>query len=180
MKKDILEKVEIPQGIGVEIDHDFITIKFEDKEIKKRFNHEGISLEKKGEEFVLESKKATKREAKVIGTIKSHLKNMIQGVQEGFEYKLALEYVHFPFTIEISGNDVIVKNFLGEKKPRKGKLIPGVEVIIEKNEITVKSHDKEIAGQMAANLEKMTFVKERDRRKFQDGIYITEKCGRAI
>jgi large subunit ribosomal protein L6 len=180
MKKEIIEKIEVPQEIEFELDHEEVKLKYEGKETKKRFNLTNISLKKQGNEIIIEGKKSTKAEAKMIGTIRAHLKNMIKGLKENFEYKLAIEYVHFPMTVEVSGNEVVIKNFLGEKKPRKCKVLKNAEVKINKSEIIVSSFDKEIAGQMAANLEKTTIVKGKDKRKFQDGIYITEKCGRAI
>ena len=91
-------------------------------------------------------------------------------------------YVHFPVTLELNKdrNEITIKNFLGEKKPRKCKLLPGAEIEINKNTIIIKSSDKNIAGQNAANLETATKIRNRDRRKFQDGIFIVEKCGRPI
>jgi large subunit ribosomal protein L6 len=67
---------------------------------------------------------------------------------------------------------------LGEKIPRYANIISGVEINVKGQEITITSHDIEAAGQTAANIEKATKVRNRDRRIFQDGIYIVEKPGR--
>jgi len=182
MKLDITEKVEIPEGIEVEISGANVIVKSGDKENKKKFNFEIISAKKEGNEIVLSVKKGTKRERKMINTIRAHLNNMIKGVQENFVYELEIAFVHFPMTVEIDEGkkEIAIKNFLGEKKPRICNIIDGAEVKIDGKIITVESYNKEIAGQMAANLEKETKVKKKDVRKFQDGIYITSKCGKAI
>ncbi|MGB9830609.1 MAG: 50S ribosomal protein L6, partial [Fervidicoccus fontis] len=73
------------------------------------------------------------------------------------------------------GDVILVKNFLGEKSPRKARIMPGVKVKIEKEDVIVEGLDIEAVGQTAANLEQATKVKEYDRRVFMDGIYIYEK-----
>ena len=44
-----------------------------------------------------------------------------------------------------------------------------------KVEVVVSGIDKEKVGQTSANIERCTTVKNRDRRVFQDGIYLLEK-----
>ena len=100
---------------------------------------------------------------------------MIRGVNEGFTYELKICSGHFPMTVKKEGEEVVISNFLGEKIPRKSKIIQGVDLEVKGDMIIVKSPDREKAGQTAANLEKATFIKKRDRRIFQDGCYIVSK-----
>jgi large subunit ribosomal protein L6 len=81
--------------------------------------------------------------------------------------------------LKLDKNKLIISNFLGEKVSRHATILPNVDVQIKGAKITITSNDKEAAGQTAANIEKASIVRNRDRRVFQDGIYIIEKPGRA-
>ena len=180
MKKGIFQEIEIPEEVEAEINGSILTVKGKEGEIKRIFNTNKIILEKKDNKISVGNKKATKSEKKMINTIISHVKNMIKGVQDKFEYKLKVCSSHFPISVEFKENEAIIKNFLGEKIPRKSKILEKVEIKIDNDIITVSSFDKELAGQTAANLEKATRIKTRDRRIFQDGIFIINKAGKKI
>jgi len=182
MKQNIIEKIEIPAEVEVSIENNEIIIKLGDKENKRKFSYYGIEIKKENNNIIIEAKQASKKEMKVANTIKAHINNMLLGLQQSFEYKLEITFVHFPMNVEHDkeNNQIVIKNFLGEKKPRTAKILPGVEIIIDKNIITLTSHNKELAGQTAGNFEKATHIRNKDRRKFQDGIYLTEKPGRKI
>jgi large subunit ribosomal protein L6 len=182
MKKQLTEKIEVPEGIEFSVEDNLVTLKSGDKENSRRFNFYGVELKKEGKDIVIEAKHSRKKELQVVYTTKSHIKNMLAGLQEPFEYKLEIAFVHFPMTVELDKetNVLKIKNFLGEKRDRSAKILPGVEVDLGKNKITLKSHDIELAGQTAANIEKATHIRQKDRRKFQDGIYMTERPGGKI
>jgi len=180
MKTDIEKIIEIPDGIEVNVDGTEISAKGKEGENKRKFNIKKIKIEKQDGKLRLFCKNGTKKEKKIINTIASHIKNMIVGVGEKFEYKLKICTSHFPITVEVKEDEAVIKNFLGEKIPRKVKIPAGVEVENDKQEIKVKSVDKELAGQTAANFERATRIPMKDRRVFQDGIFMTSKSGREI
>ena len=101
---------------------------------------------------------------------------MVKGVTDGFTYNLKAVYSHFPMTLAVKGNVFVVNNYFGERVPRNADILEGVEVKVNnKVEVVVSGIDKENVGQTAANIERCVTVKNRDRRVFQDGIYLVGK-----
>ena len=168
MKEDLLEKIKVPESVNVEVKMKTVKMKSDKGELERTFEGR-ISIKQEGDEITLESKQARKQEKRMLMTIKAHLKNMIKGLTDGFIYKMKVAHVHFPMSVAVEGSDLIIKNFLGETKPRKAKIREGVKVNVKKDEITIESINIEYAGQTAGNFEKATKVKGRDTRIFQDG-----------
>jgi large subunit ribosomal protein L6 len=180
MRKQFEQAITIPEGVQIRKDGKFIFVKGAHGEISKEMNFRKLKTESKDGKFIISHASSTRNEKRMINTITAHVKNMIKGVKDKFEYKLKVCSSHFPINVEIKGNEVFIKNFLGEKTPRKCKIPKGAEVEINKDIITVKSASKETAGQASANFEAATKVRNRDRRVFQDGIFITSKNGKEI
>ena len=176
----IREEIEIPENITIDVDGSEVIVKSGGKELRRTLSYPNVSIKKEDNKIVIESSYPRKKQAAIIGTFASHINNMIKGVSEGFEYKLKIRYAHFPMKISVKGNEVIIDNFLGEKHPRKAKILEGVNVKVSGEDIIVSGIDKEKTGQTAANIEQATRVKGRDTRVFQDGIYIVEKAGKVL
>ncbi len=180
MKKDLSQIIEIPGRVEAEVVGNKVIVKGPQGANEREFRTTNLKLEKKGNEIIIGNKKSSKKEKRNMNSIAAHIRNMIKGIQEKFEYKLKVCFSHFPITVEIKGHEAIIKNFLGEKTARKAKIPAGVEIKVDKDVVTITSSDVEKAGQAAANLETATRIVNRDRRVFQDGIFITSKAGEEI
>ena len=179
MKLDLNEQVEMPEGVSAAVAEGIVTVKGPQGEVKKTMNHPRITITVEGNVVKIDSPQSSKREKKQVFTYRAHLRNMVKGVQDPYVYKVKICSGHFPMNVSHSGKEFSVKNFLGEKVPRTITIMDGADVKVEGDMITITSCDKEIAGQVAADMEQLTRVTNRDRRIFQDGLYIVEKAGAA-
>lgn len=181
IKKKLIEEIEIPENINASFDKDELVMKKNNNELRRKLNP-AIGLKIEGNKILIKPRKTTRKEKKIFGTFKAHIKNMIKGLNEGFKYKLQIANVHFPMTAtyDKEKKELVIKNFLGEKKDRRIKIISGVDVSVNKNIIELESSDIEKAGQSAANIEKGAKVRNKDRRIYQDGIFIVEKPRRSF
>lgn len=115
-------------------------------------------------------------------TVCSHIQNMIQGVTKGFCYKMRAAYSHFPINVTLlkdAGRDVVeVRNFLGERRMRRVTMHEGVKVeksAAVKDEFVLTGNDLEKVSSSAALIHESCLVRNKDIRKFLDGIYVSEK-----
>jgi len=174
------EKVEIPENMTVSRKDDQITVIGENGELKKVFDNPVIKIEIGDDNITLSAIEPTKREKALLGTYTSHLRNMIEGAQEDYEYKLKIIYSHFPVKVRVEGNEVVIENFIGESKPRKAQILGDTNAQIKGDQIILNGPNKEEVAQTAANIELTTRIQGTDPRVFQDGIYIVEKAGKPI
>ncbi len=172
--KELKTAVSIPAGINVSIEENKILVKGPKGALEKTLPPK-VKLEKQKDSLWLITKNATKKEKKLLNTFTSHIKNMVKGVSEGYTYKLKICSGHFPMHVSLEKDCFVIKNFLGEKVPRKAKIFSDVQLEIKNDIIIVSGVNKESTGQTAANIEKATRIVNRDLRVFQDGIYIIEK-----
>ncbi len=172
--------VEIPEGVEVEIDGNDVAgyrvkVKGPLGENERVLKFRGVFIEKLDSKVRVYTNNKRKKLKAMVGTFATHIENLVRGVKEGFEYKLKIVYSHFPMKVRVEGNEVVIENFLGEKHPRRAKIVGRAKVTVSGNEITVSGIDIEECGQTAANIEQATKIKRLDVRVFQDGIYIVKK-----
>ena len=169
--------VEIPEGVTATLaDNGDVSIGGPNGSLSRNFSSSRLSIHQEGGALLVRVELPRRKEKALAGTWNAHLNNMVKGVTDGFTYSLKAFYSHFPMTLAVQGNELVVNNYFGERVPRRAQILAGVEVkVSNKVEITVTGYDKEAVGQTAANIERCATVKNRDRRIFQDGIYLLEK-----
>ena len=178
MPKEVIvrEEIPIPEGVSVEINGKKVRVKGPKGEVVRDFSFaRNVRILKEDNKVVVESYFAKRKQKAVTYSIAAHIQNMIDGVTKGFRYKLKIIYSHFPVTVKVEGDKVVIENFLGEKAPRIAKIVGNVKVTVTKQDIIVEGVNIEEVGQTAANVERATKIKDLDRRVFVDGIYIYEK-----
>lgn len=115
-------------------------------------------------------------------TVTTHIENMIVGVTKGFQYKMRFAYAHFPINVSLTkdGNTPVVeiRNFLGERRVRRVAMLDGVSIVrstANKDELVLEGNDIEKVSGSAALVHESCLVKNKDIRKFLDGMYVSEK-----
>jgi large subunit ribosomal protein L6 len=167
--------VEIPENVEGMLDGRTVTIKGEKGELTRDFSHAPINIQLDGKTVTVQASWPRKKEAALVGTVRSHIQNMIKGVTKGFTYKLKIVFSHFPITVKIQGKTLTIQNFTGERNPRKAKIMGDTKVTVKGDDIIVQGINLEDVSQTAANIQNATKIRNKDPRVFLDGIYVSEK-----
>lgn len=174
----IEEEIEIPKGVTFTLEGKNASAKGKLGVVSKDFSHaKSIEMELKDNKITIRAYFPRKTTMALVNTIKFTLRNMFEGVLKGYTYKMKIIFVHFPITVEpVKNSDkILIKNFQGERAPRVTFTIGNVKVNATKEEVIVTGTDKENVGQTCANIQKKCRIRKKDKRIFQDGIYIYEK-----
>lgn len=168
------KELEVPEGVNVEIDGKTVKVSGEKGQVERTFKHfHDIKMEKKGNKIVVSSESERRKVKGMIGTIVAHTQNMIKGVKNGYTYNMKVVYSHFPVSVKVQGDRVLINNFIGEKTPRIAKIVGSTQVQVNGKDVTLTGINKEEVGQTMGNIEQSCRIVGKDRRIFQDGIYFT-------
>ena len=167
--------IAIPEGVSVRLEGRTLSIKGKLGEAKKHFDKVNINLAVQGNKVTLSPFSAKKKDNVIINTVASIVNNMVTGVTKGFTYRLKVVYAHFPITVKVKGDQVLVENFVGERSPRVSQIVGSCKVSVEGDDVVVKGVSLEDVGQTAANVELATKIRRKDQWVFLDGVYIYHK-----
>lgn len=167
------ETVEIPGDVDASYEDGVLRVEKDDTEVSKRLEHAQIQVDT-NDKVVFSTDSERKDIQSIVKTFRSHLKNMLEGLEEDHVYRLKGVYAHFPMTIKQQGEEIHIENFMGERAPRVIEVMDNVQVSINGDDLELRSPDKEAVSQTAARIEQACSKGNRDPRTFQDGIYIVE------
>jgi len=172
---EISKIIQVPDGVEVNVEGRKVTVKGAKGTLTRDFSYVPISIEGNGKTVRVWAEWPRKKEASLVGTIYSHIQNMITGVEKGFSYKLKIVFSHFPIAVKVQGKKVVIENFTGERRARRVKIVGDVQVKVQSEDVVVEGLNLEDVSQTAANIEQATKVKKKDPRVFLDGIYVYER-----
>ncbi|SAM85159.1 probable RPL9A-ribosomal protein L9.e [Ustilago bromivora] len=174
----------VPADITVSISSRVFTVKGPRGSLTKSLKHMNLDARiiksPSGQKIKFIVWHANRKHAACLRTASACVANMIKGVTVGFQYKMRAVYAHFPINIIIAGDkkSAEIRNFLGEKRVRNIEMLDGVTIQedkAQKDQVFVEGNDIDLVSQSAALLHGATLVRNKDIRKFLDGIYCTGK-----
>ncbi|EDR12912.1 60S ribosomal protein L9 [Laccaria bicolor S238N-H82] len=183
--RDVLktEELEIPSNVEITIKSRLITVTGPRGTLTKNVRHVDMDirlLKGKTTKVTLAVWQGGRKHVACLRTIRSLINNMITGVTKGFQYKMRAVYAHFPINciIQEDGHSVEIRNFLGEKTVRHVNMLSGVVVAeskAQKDELILEGNDIDMVSQSAASIQGVCRVRNKDIRKFLDGIYVSDR-----
>jgi large subunit ribosomal protein L6 len=172
---EVSRTIEVPDDVTLDVTGKTVSVKGTKGNLTRDFSYASVAIDGEGRNVRISAKWPRKKETALVGTICSHINNMIVGVTKGYSYKLKIVFSHFPISVKTQGKSVFIENFTGERRPRSVKIVGDVKVKIEPEDIIIEGINLEDVSQTAANIEQSTKVRRKDPRVFLDGIYIYER-----
>ncbi|KAI4240584.1 MAG: hypothetical protein L6R40_005072 [Gallowayella cf. fulva] len=172
-------------AVGVHIKSRLVSVEGPRGKLQKDLSHLSVCFSRPNTSVInIELHHGSRKNVATLRTVKTLINNLIIGVTKGFKYKMRYVYAHFPINVNIERNsetglfDVDIRNFLGEKIVRRVTMHEGVDVEISKNqkdELTLTGNSLENVSQSAADIQQICRVRNKDIRKFLDGLYVSER-----
>ncbi|XP_059440723.1 large ribosomal subunit protein uL6 [Corylus avellana] len=179
------ETMDIPEGVKIKVNAKVIEVEGPRGKLTRNFKHLSLDFQLLTDEngqrkLKVEAWFGSRKTSAAIRTALSHVENLITGVTKGYRYKMRFVYAHFPINASItnSNRSIEIRNFLGEKRVRKVDMLDGVSILRSekvKDELVLDGNDVELVSRSAALINQKCHVKNKDIRKFLDGIYVSEK-----
>ena len=168
--------ISIPQEVTCEVSLSRVSISGAKGRIEKSLNlPKDTKMEKLDSKVKISTENERRKSKAIVGTAIARIRNMIEGVQKGYTYRLKVVYAHFPVTVKVEKDKVLIQNFLGERAPRVAKIVGKVEVKVDGQDITITGIDVDEVGLTSHNLEQATRRTGFDKKVFQDGIYLSSR-----
>ena len=137
----------VPNGVTITVDPDKIIIKGQKGELTLAHQN-GIDVKVADNQIVVSRQNEDDKVRAAHGLQRTLINNAILGVTEGFEKKLEVNGVGY----RLNGGGQNLEMHLGFSHPIKYTAPAGIDIKVEKMNITVSGIDKQLVGQVAADI----------------------------
>ncbi len=167
-------RVDIPDGVTVSLNRNMLEVSGPLGKTFKSFRKIPVNIRIDGNIVLLKAAGFRKKDRSIMNTSRSIIRNLCEGVMEGYTAKMKVVFAHFPITVKVDGDRVLIENFQGERSARVAMISGAAKVSPKGEDVIVTGHVKTDVSQTVANIQLKTRVKGKDHRVFLDGIYVTE------
>ena len=169
------DEVAIPEGVKITLNKHMLSFVGPLGKTFKNFRTIPVNLEITESKVILNTIGSRNKDYAILHTARSIIRNICEGLVEGYTIKMKIVYAHFPITLKVEGKKILIENFQGERAPRITKIVGNTKVIPKGEDVILTGEVWTDITQTAANIEQKTKVKNKDHRVFLDGIYAFEK-----
>ena len=169
------EVINIPEGINITLKKHMMQFQGPLGKTFKSFRKIPVDIKVNEGKIILNAIGKRKRDYSILHTSRSLIKNICEGLTDGYTIKMKVVYAHFPITVKVQDKTILIENFQGERAPRKTTIVGNTKVVPKGEDVILTGDVWTDITQTAANIELRTKVKDKDHRVFLDGIYIYEK-----
>ncbi|WP_420545331.1 50S ribosomal protein L6 [Nitrosopumilus sp.] len=169
------DEVIIPEGVTVTKTKHMLSFVGPLGKTFKSFRSIPVDIEIVENKVTLKAQGERKRDYAILHTARSIIRNICEGLVEGYTIKMKVVFAHFPITVKVEGKKILIENFQGERAPRETKIVGNTKVVPKGEDVILTGEVWTDITQTAANIELKTKVKNKDHRVFLDGIYVFEK-----
>tara|TARA_Y100000590_G_scaffold110983_1_gene126542 strand:- start:51 stop:608 length:558 start_codon:yes stop_codon:yes gene_type:complete len=168
-------ELEIPEGVTVTYDKPIIKVQGPLGNTYKNFKKIPVDVQVIDNKVLFKAQGIRDKNRAIMNTARSIIRNLCEGVIEGYTIKMKIVFSHFPITVKTEGKTVLIENFQGERAARKTKIWGETKVVPKGDDVIITGHVLTDVSQTAAEIENNSRVKNKDHRVFLDGIYKFEK-----
>lgn len=170
------EVLEIPDGVTVTKKKHMLGFSGPLGKTFKSFRKIAVDISVDGNKITLHAAGPRKRDYATLHTVRSIIRNICEGLIKGYTIKMKVVFAHFPVTVKVNDNTILIENFQGERAARTTRMIGATTKVMPKgDDVIITGAVWTDVTQTAANIELATRVKGKDHRVFLDGIYVYEK-----
>ena len=168
-------EVDIPENVKVSIKSHMLNVEGPLGKTYKNFKKIPVDIEITDSKVSLKAQGTRNSSFAIMNTARSIIRNLIEGVIEGYTVKMKIVFSHFPINVKVEGKQVLIENFQGERAPRVTKIWGETKVVPKGDDVIITGHVLTDVSQTAAEIENSSRVKNKDHRVFLDGVYKFEK-----
>lgn len=162
---------EIPQNVKVSLNKHMLLVEGPLGKTYKSFRKIPVDLEVKDNKVSIKAVSKRKKYFAIANTAYSIVRNLCDGVVNGYTVKMKIVYAHFPITVKVKDKEVHIENFQGERAPRVARIHGATKVVSKGDEVILTGPVLNDVTQTAAEIQRVTHVRDKDHRVFLDGIY---------